>query len=121
MPTECCHSFSCFLGVNVLKLKTRGICFVFYIDIYSLVHTKEYTYIHRSIETPFPCLYNCTVWVLGSYTDRQLLQCAAYRAVKQTGKIDDDGGCFPFSKDISSLVYTLPKVWSNGRHLTTLR
>ena len=36
------------------------------------------------------------LWVFGSYTDRQLLQYTADRAVIQTGKsrlkIDDDGG-----------------------------
>ena len=43
-----------------------------------------------SSETPFPCLYCLTVlWVLGSYTDRQLLQYTIHtadRAVIQTGK-----------------------------------
>ena len=62
-----------------------------------------------TLETP-PCLQyitdNCTV-DLGSYTDRQLLQYTADRAVIQTGTFRLNGwrrgGCLCFYKDISSL------------------
>ena len=86
-----------------------------------------------SIEMPLSCLYNwnmgswqlyrqtvssvCSrclspfsitvIWVLGSYTDRQLVQYAADRAVIQTGESRLNlwrlGVCLPFSKDIYSL------------------
>ena len=43
------------------------------------------------------------LWVIGSYTDRQLLQYIADRAVIQTGKVVLIDVCLCFYKDISSL------------------
>ena len=67
-----------------------------------------------SIETPFPCVYNCTVlWVVDSYTDRQLLQYTVqtteqlYRHWKFVSIYDDGGGIYILCILIFNLIITI--------------
>ena len=60
-----------------------------------------------SIETPFPCLYNCTGGFLAVVQTDSLLQYTADRAVIQTGERRLNWwwqGCLCIYKEISSLV-----------------